>query len=200
MPFTTFKPCFRSCQAWAATKPLHHTRPFSSHSLLHQTTLLTHSSIHTPVQSSIHTREQHDGSHQPHGSGVTHASLGYRRSQHQRSEIPPFFSAFLQLLTSLQLNWEKAAKDLNYTSSKNARNKWYPVRDKVLGKEGAGTDKGGAKTTTGTKRKDCELAPARLKGTFVDVLAAATSRHFHSSPNHEEGQVHQKQKGQVRRR
>ncbi|KXS95471.1 hypothetical protein AC578_6867 [Pseudocercospora eumusae] len=56
------------------------------------------------------------------------------------------------------VDWEALAGDLEYKSAKAARDKWYPLRDKLFGKQAAASANGTAtpgskKTATPRKRK-----------------------------------------------
>ncbi|KXT14252.1 hypothetical protein AC579_6703 [Pseudocercospora musae] len=54
-------------------------------------------------------------------------------------------------ISTSAVDWEALAGDLEYKSAKAARDKWYPLRDKLFGKQAAVSTNGSA--TPGSKKR-----------------------------------------------
>ncbi|KAF7186487.1 hypothetical protein HII31_12189, partial [Pseudocercospora fuligena] len=67
------------------------------------------------------------------------------------------------------VDWEALAGDLEYKSAKAARDKWYPLRDKLFGKQAAASTNGTA--TPGSKKK---ATPRKRKNSDDDGEGDAT--------------------------
>lgn len=63
-----------------------------------------------------------------------------------------FHEQIKYVLTSPQVDWAKIAEETDFPTPKRARDKWYPLRDKLFG-AGGGDDASTPKKKTAPKRK-----------------------------------------------
>ncbi|EME78234.1 uncharacterized protein MYCFIDRAFT_208907 [Pseudocercospora fijiensis CIRAD86] len=125
-----------------------------------------------PLHSTKHCSTTHQEPSTPEAANMSAINLAPREHQ-MLLAIGKYINTSAVRHASMSftsVDWEALARDLEYKTAKAARDKWYPLRDKLFGKQAAGGGTNGA-STPGSKKKATPTSRKR-KNSYADMKIA----------------------------